>query len=64
MTGNHYDTLEVHPRASQEVIRAAYRSLMQRYHPDRNPGDVAAAARAASIAQAYDVLSDPQIHLA
>lgn len=57
---NHYDTLEVSPRASQEVIRAAYRSLMQRFHPDRNPGDQAAATRAAEIASAYEVLSDVQ----
>lgn len=57
---NHYDALEVSPRASQEVIRAAYRSLMQRFHPDRNPGDQAAAARAATVASAYEVLSDVQ----
>jgi curved DNA-binding protein CbpA len=54
----HYDALEVSPNASPEVIRAAYRSLMQRFHPDRNPGDEAVAARAAVIAQAYAVLSD------
>jgi hypothetical protein len=55
---SHYDTLEVSRAASPEVIRAAYRSLMQRFHPDRNPGDAAAAARASAIARAYDVLSD------
>lgn len=54
----HYDTLEVSPAASPETIRAAYRSLMQRFHPDRLPGDATAAARAAEIAHAYDVLSD------
>ncbi|WP_374663799.1 DnaJ domain-containing protein [Ramlibacter sp.] len=54
----HYDTLEVSPAASPETIRAAYRSLMQRFHPDRMPGDAAAAARAAEVAHAYDVLSD------
>ena len=35
---SHYDILEVSHTASPEVIRAAYRSLMQRYHPDKNPG--------------------------
>lgn len=40
-----YDTLEVSHSASQEVIRAAYRLLIQRYHPDRNPADQAAADR-------------------
>lgn len=55
----HYDTLEVSPAASPETIRAAYRSLMQRFHPDRHPGDEGAARRAAEISRAYDVLSDP-----
>jgi len=56
---NHYEVLEVSAKASPEVIRAAYRSLMQRYHPDKNPGNADIAERAARIAQAYDVLSDP-----
>jgi curved DNA-binding protein CbpA len=56
---SHYDVLEVSPNASPEVIRAAYRSLMQRYHPDKNPGKADIAERAARIAHAYDVLSDP-----
>lgn len=55
---SHYDTLEVSCKASAETIRAAYKSLMQRYHPDRNIGDAEAAARAVSIQQAYEVLSD------
>lgn len=55
---NHYEILEVSPVASPEVIRAAYRSLMQRYHPDRNPGDAVAAERASRVVQAYEVLSD------
>jgi curved DNA-binding protein CbpA len=55
---NHYEILEVSANASQEVIRAAYRSLMQRYHPDRNPGNTEAAGRALLVNQAYEVLSD------
>ncbi|WP_210546844.1 J domain-containing protein [Rhodoferax sp. PAMC 29310] len=55
----HYDALEVSPRASPEVIRAAYKSLMQRFHPDRNPSDEVASARAVQVAGAYAVLSDP-----
>jgi hypothetical protein len=54
----HYDTLEVGRHASPEVVRAAYRSLMQRFHPDRNTGDAAAAERASALTQAYEVLSD------
>ena len=55
---NHYEILEVSPNASPEVIRAAYKSLMQRYHPDRQPGAVK-AEQAILLVQAYEVLSDP-----
>jgi curved DNA-binding protein CbpA len=55
---NHYDVLEVSQRASPEVLKAAYKSLMQRYHPDKNPGNQDAAARSGMITHAYDVLSD------
>ena len=57
---SHYDILEVSHTASPEVIRAAYRSLMQRYHPDKNPGDKQAAERAVLVAQAYETLSDAE----
>ncbi|MDD2685367.1 MAG: DnaJ domain-containing protein [Gallionella sp.] len=56
---NSYEILEVSPNASQEVLKAAYKSLMQRYHPDKNPGDDEAAAHSSSIVQAYEMLSDP-----
>jgi len=56
---SHYDTLEVSPKASPEVIRAAYKSLMQRFHPDKHPGNSAVAQRAGLITLAYDTLADP-----
>jgi hypothetical protein len=59
-TLSHYDTLEVSPKASVEVIRAAYKSLMQRHHPDKNADNAESTRQAASIAQAYGVLSDAQ----
>lgn len=55
----HYDILQVSPTASAEVIRAAYKSLMQSCHPDRHPGDAQKAELAARISQAYEQLSDP-----
>ncbi|MFZ5502835.1 MAG: J domain-containing protein [Pseudomonadota bacterium] len=55
---NHYETLEVSPKASQEVLKAAYKSLMQRYHPDKNPGDTEAASHSVLVTQAYEILSD------
>jgi curved DNA-binding protein CbpA len=54
-----YDVLEVHPRASDAVIRAAYRCLVQRHHPDRSPGDAAAGERLSLINRAYALLADP-----
>ena len=56
---SHYDTLEVSPHASPEVIRAAYKSLMQRFHPDKHPGNSAVAQKAGLITRAYDTLADP-----
>lgn len=56
---NYYDILEVSSKASQEVIRAAYKSLMQRYHPDRNPGDAEAERHSMRVVEAYEVLSNP-----
>jgi len=56
---NCYEILEVSQNASPEVIKAAYKSLMQRYHPDKNPGNAGIAERALAVVQAYEVLSDP-----
>ena len=61
---NHYDVLEVSPKASSEVVRAAYKSLMQRHHPDKSPNPGASGERASLIARAYEVLSDPDKRLA
>jgi len=55
----HYDNLKVARDAPPEVIRAAYRSLSQKYHPDRNPNDADAARIMAIINGSYEVLSDP-----
>ena len=53
-----YETLQVHPDASPEVIKAAYKSLSTKYHPDRDKS-ADAARRFAEIQKAFDVLSDP-----
>ncbi len=55
---SHYDNLKVSRDAPQEVIRAAYKSLAQKYHPDRND-DPQAPRILQIINAAYDVLSDP-----
>lgn len=54
----HYDNLKVPRDASAEEIRAQYRRLSKKYHPDLN--DSPDAARIMSIInKAYEVLSDP-----
>ncbi|MHB1124972.1 MAG: J domain-containing protein [Ramlibacter sp.] len=55
----HYDTLQVERGASGAGVRAAYRRLAQKFHPDKHPGRSAAAAVMAQLNQAYEVLSDP-----
>lgn len=54
-----YQILGVQKDASQEAIRAAYRKLAKRHHPDLNPGKPEAAERFKAINAAYDLLSDP-----
>ena len=55
----HYDNLKVARDAPPEVIRAAYKALAQRYHPDRNPGNDRAARIMQIVNASYQVLSDP-----
>jgi DnaJ-class molecular chaperone len=55
---NPYDVLGVKKDASEDQIRAAYRKLAKRHHPDLNPGNKEAEARFKEIAAANDILSD------
>ena len=59
MSSTLYDILEVSPDASAEIIHSAYRALAQRWHPDKNAGDPAAADLMVQINRAYAILSDP-----
>jgi curved DNA-binding protein CbpA len=54
-----YDILEVSQNASPEVIKAAYKSLVQKYHPDKNPGIPDADKLFKLINHAYEILSNP-----
>ncbi len=59
MAVDYYAVLGVPRDASQEDIKKAFRRLARETHPDANPGDAAADARFRQIAEAYEVLSDP-----
>jgi len=56
---SHYDNLKVSRDAPQEVIRAAYKTLCQKYHPDRRIDDPDAERVMKIINASYAVLSDP-----
>lgn len=55
----HYDNLKVARDASPEQIRASYRTLTRKHHPDRNPDNADAERVMSVINVAYGVLSDP-----
>ena len=55
----HYSVLGVARDADLEQIRAAYRNLAKKYHPDLNHGDSHAAMLFNRIHDSYNVLSDP-----
>jgi curved DNA-binding protein CbpA len=54
-----YDILEVSPDATDREIKAAYKRLALKYHPDKNSGDSHAEEKFKSINNAYQILSDP-----
>lgn len=56
---DHYEVLGVTPDAPEEVIRAAYRALAGKYHPDRNTGDSDAESKLKRLNAAFQVLGDP-----
>jgi molecular chaperone DnaJ len=57
---DYYQLLGVEPEADNSQIKAAYRKLALKYHPDRNPGNREAEDKFKSINEAYAVLSDEQ----
>jgi hypothetical protein len=54
----HYQILKVSEDAPDEVIRAAWRALSMRHHPDLNPSDPGAPELMQQLNEAYAVLGD------
>ena len=62
---DYYEVLGVAKTASEQEIKAAYKKMAIKYHPDRQAGKSdaekkEAEARFKEAAEAYDVLHDPQ----
>jgi len=55
---NYYETLKVSSKASKTEIKSAYRRLARQLHPDKNNGSEETARAFATIAEAYEVLSN------
>lgn len=57
---DYYEILGVDRNADENKIKASYRKLALKYHPDRNPGDRDAEESFKEAAEAYEVLRDPE----
>lgn len=57
---DYYATLGVSKTATEKEIKAAYRKLARKFHPDVNPGDKSTEDRFKQISEANEVLSDPE----
>lgn len=55
---DYYDVLGTSRSAKPEEIKAAYRKLARKFHPDVNRNDKSAEARFKEVQEAYDILSD------
>ena len=54
----YYETLEVERNADESKLKAAFRKLAMKWHPDKNPGDASSEMRFKEINEAYEVLKD------
>src|SRR6266436_5660606 len=54
----YYETLEVDRTADESKLKAAFRKLAMKWHPDKNPGDATSEIRFKEINEAYEVLKD------
>jgi len=56
---DYYKILGVDKEAEPDIIKKSYRKLAMQYHPDQNQGDATSEAKFKDVAEAYEILSDP-----
>ena len=57
---DYYEILGVPKSAPLSDIKAAYRKLAMKYHPDKNPGNAEAEQKFKEATEAYEILRDEQ----
>lgn len=57
---DYYALLGVAKTAGEKEIKAAYRKLARKHHPDVNPGNKEAEEKFKDVSEAYEVLSDKE----
>jgi curved DNA-binding protein CbpA len=56
---NFYNILGINPTSSTQEVKAAYKRLALKYHPDKNPGNISAEELFKLVNTAYQTLSNP-----
>ncbi|HBU68890.1 MAG TPA: molecular chaperone DnaJ [Elusimicrobia bacterium] len=59
MKRDYYEILGISKNASPDEVKAAYRQLALKYHPDKNSGNKEAEEKFKEINEAYEMIGDP-----
>src|ERR1700712_5675542 len=57
---DYYKILGLSTNATEKDVKAAYRKLARKYHPDLNPNDTEANKKFQQLNEANEVLGDPE----
>jgi molecular chaperone DnaJ len=58
---DYYDILGLKRDCGDQELKQAYRRMAIKYHPDKNPGDTESEERFKEVAEAYQILSQPEM---